>query len=258
MFFIQFSFFCLKSNWHDCGLTFANDNHNKQRRKKMKRQYLIIAALLFTSVFAACNDGSSMTSANNSFQNIETDEIYKEINSLPTSELSSDVAEGLIFMREEEKLARDVYLYFYEKYNIPIFKNISKSESVHMKALKFLLDKYELEDPVIDDAIGQFQNKELANLFNQLTKAGDVSLVEALKIGLTIEDLDIRDLMGYETSITNEDVIYVYDRLTRGSRNHLRAYNRLTLRNGGTYEAQFITQELFDEIINSPHERGRW
>jgi hypothetical protein len=224
----------------------------------MKTRYLTMAALLFASVFVSCKDDNSITAADASFQTVETAAISNAIDALPLVELTNDVSDGLVFMREEEKLARDVYLYFYEKYGLRIFGNIANSESTHMAALKLLLDKYELEDPVTNDDIGAFQNEELANLFTQLTEAGDVSLVEALKVGLTIEDLDIRDLMAYEAKITNEDVIYVYENLTKGSRNHLRAYYRQTTRNGGTYEAQFITQELFDEIINSPQERGRW
>ena len=81
--------------------------------------------------------------------------------------------------------------------------------------------------------------------------------MEAFKVGATIEDLDIYDLMEYTHDVVSEDIIMVYDNLTRGSRNHLRAYYRQTIQNGGTYEAQFITQELFDSILDSPQERGR-
>ncbi|MCK5455485.1 MAG: DUF2202 domain-containing protein, partial [Melioribacteraceae bacterium] len=158
---------------------------------------------------------------------------------------------------EEEKLARDVYLHFYEKYGMRIFSNIASAESTHMAALKVLLDKYDLEDPIKNDQIGVFENEKLAGLYTQLTEAGDVSLVEALKIGLTIEDLDIYDLMEFTEDVESEDIILAYENLTKGSRNHLRAYYRLTTRFGGTYEAQFITQELFDTILDSPHERGR-
>ena len=223
----------------------------------MKKNALIIATLFFASIFIGCKADNSVVAADESMQNIETELIADAIASLPKSNLSDGEAEGLIFMREEEKLARDVYLYFYEKYEMRIFSNIAKSESVHMSALKMLLDKYELEDPIVNDELGVFQNEKLAELYTQLTEAGDVSLVEALKIGLTIEDLDIYDLMEYTHDVVSEDIIMVYENLTKGSRNHLRAYYRLTTRFGGTYEAQFITQELFDSIIDSPHERGR-
>ncbi len=223
----------------------------------MKKRNIIIATLFFASILIGCKDNNSLVASDESMQNIEAQQIEDAIQSLPKSDLSDGEKEGLIFMREEEKLARDVYLYFYEKYDMRIFGNIAKSESVHMSALKMLLDKYELEDPIINDEIGAFENEKLAELFVQLTEAGDVSLLEALKVGLTIEDLDIYDLMEFTHDVESEDIIMVYDNLTKGSRNHLRAYYRLTTRFGGTYEAQFITQELFDSIIDSPHERGR-
>jgi len=223
----------------------------------MKKRNLIIATLIFAITFIGCKDDSSIVIADDSLQKIETQSIEDAILNITASELSDAEKEGLIFMREEEKLARDVYLHFYEKYGVRIFSNIAKSESVHMAALKMLLDKYELKDPILDDAIGVFQDEKLAGLYIQLTEAGDVSLVEALKVGLTIEDLDIKDLMEFTEDVESEDIIMVYDNLTKGSRNHLRAYYRQATRNGGTYEPQFITQELFDEIIASPQERGR-
>jgi len=223
----------------------------------MKKKTLIIAALFFASVFIGCKDDNSLVASGDSMQNIDTQLIKEAIATFPTSALSDKEKEGLIFMREEEKLARDVYLHFYDKYGMRIFSNIAKAESIHMAALKMLLDKYDLEDPIVNDELGVFENEKLSELYGQLTQAGDVSLVEALKIGLTIEDLDIYDLMEYSHEVESGDIIMVYDNLTKGSRNHLRAFNRLTTRNGGTYEAQFITQELFDSIIDSPHERGR-
>jgi len=223
----------------------------------MKKKDIIVATLVFALTFIGCKENNSVVAADDSFQSIEMQNIEDAIGQLPVTALSNAEAEGLVFMREEEKLARDVYLHFYEKYGIRIFNNIANAESTHMAALKMLLDKYDLIDPILDDAVGVFENEKLAGLYTQLTEAGDVSLVEALKVGLTIEDLDIYDLMEYSHDVESEDILLVYDNLTKGSRNHLRAYYRQALRNGGTYEAQFITQELFDSIIDSRQERGR-
>jgi len=222
----------------------------------MRKKKIVVAALVFALTFVSCKSDSSLVAADSS-QSIEKQLIEDTIGNLPTSDLSDAEKGGIFFMREEEKLARDVYLHFYDKYGMRIFSNIANAESTHMAALKMLLDKYDLEDPIKNDQIGVFENEKLAGLYTQLTEAGDVSLVEALKVGLTIEDLDIYDLMEYTHDVTSEDINMVYDNLTRGSRNHLRAFYRLTTKNGGTYKAQFITQELFDSILNSPHERGR-
>lgn len=223
----------------------------------MNKINIITVTLFLTIMFVGCEKNNSLVAADENFQEIETQQIEDAIKNLPVSELTDTEKAGIVFMREEEKLARDVYLYFYEKYGMRIFSNIAKSESTHMSAMKMLIDKYDLQDPVLDDAIGAFQNEELAELYTQLTEAGDVSLVEALKVGLTIEDLDIRDLMEFTKDVQNEDIILVYNNLTKGSRNHLRAYYRQTTRNGGTYEPQFISKDLFDSIINSAQEKGR-
>ena len=48
-----------------------------------------------------------------------------------TPVLSAKEASDLIFLREEEKLARDVYLALYDAWGTPIFLNISSSEQKH-------------------------------------------------------------------------------------------------------------------------------
>ncbi len=224
----------------------------------MKKLNMTLVTFLAAIVFIGCNDSNSLVAADDNYEAISTQSIEDAIYSLPVSTLTDTEEAGIIFMREEEKLARDVYLYFYEKYGMRIFSNIARSESTHMAAMKMLLDKYELVDPIINDEIGVFQNENLAALYVQLTEAGDVSLLEALKVGATIEDLDIRDLMQFDDDVQSEDILLAYNNLTKGSRNHLRAFYSKVVQNGGTYEAQFITQELFDYIVNSPKERGSW
>jgi len=222
----------------------------------MKKKFLAVSSLLFALIFVGCESNNSIVAADDPFQDVQTQNIEDAIASLPTNVLTDSTENGLVFMREEEKLARDVYLFFYEKYGLRIFNNIAKSENTHMTAIKMLLDKYELKDPVEIDEMGVFQNQDLAALYTQLTAAGSVSLLEAVKIGATIEDLDIKDLMEYSAEIESEDILLVYNNLTKGSRNHLRSFYSRVLQYGGTYEPQFISQELFDSIINSPKERG--
>ncbi|NOX19149.1 MAG: DUF2202 domain-containing protein [Chlorobi bacterium] len=221
----------------------------------MKKLSIIFAMFLFTAILMGCDNSDDVAAPDNSSSVLY--DMQGTIDSLPMEDLSEAEIEGLTIMREEEKLARDVYIYFYNKYGMRIFNNISNSEEKHTSAIKALLDKYSLEDPVIDDTPGVFQNEDLGALYTQLTAAGDASLLEALKVGATIEDLDIKDLMDYEDEVDNQDIIFVYDNLTRGSRNHLRSYYSQILNNGGTYDPQYISQELFDYIVNSPKETGR-
>ena len=79
----------------------------------------------------------------------------------PTGELTDYEIEALLFMREEEKLARDVYLAMYEVWGTPIFSNIAGSEQAHMDAVAYLLEAYGLEDPVAGNPNGIFENDEL-------------------------------------------------------------------------------------------------
>jgi len=132
---------------------------------------------------------------------------------------------SLIYMREEEKLARDVYLYLYDKWNIPIFRNIAASEQEHTDAVKYLLTQYGVQDPAATTSEGEFTNPELQELYNQLTQQGSVSREEALKVGVIIEEKDIRDLEADLANTTNSDIRTVYGNLLRGSNNHLSAFN---------------------------------
>ncbi len=160
-------------------------------------------------------------------------------------------------MREEEKLARDVYTTLYGKWKIIIFNNIGESEQTHMDAVLQLLNRYNLQDPVGNNNVGEFNNADLQELYLQLVELGSTSISDALQVGATIEDLDIFDLENALTKIDNQDIELVYDNLTKGSRNHLRSFYSNILIASETYVPQFITQEKFDAIVNSPMETGK-
>lgn len=179
------------------------------------------------------------------------------IANLPKQELSDAEETGLILMREEEKLARDVYLTLYETWGLAIFPIIAESEERHMTAIKFLLDKYELDDPVTDLTVGEFTNPEIEALYNSLVEEGNKSLVDALYVGATIEDLDLKDLYGLIDETDNSDIKTVYQNLAKGSRNHLRAFVDQLSNYDVTYEAQrYLTKEEIDNIVSSPWEQG--
>jgi hypothetical protein len=68
---------------------------------------------------------------------------------IPASDLSPEETAALLFMREEEKLARDVYNTLYEIWGQPTFTNIAASEQTHMDEVKLLLERYSLADPAL-------------------------------------------------------------------------------------------------------------
>ena len=172
--------------------------------------------------------------------------------------LSADEIAALTFMRQEEKLARDVYMALNEQYNQRIFTNIIRSEQQHMDAIGCLLTKYELADPVAGMEAGQFANEDLAALYSQLLEQGGGGLVSALQVGATIEDLDLNDLAVWleKTTLDNEDVIAVFNELMRGSRNHLRAFVRNLGWNDASYTVQYLDEETYLAILESGMERG--
>lgn len=94
-------------------------------------------------------------------------------------------------------------------------------------------------------------------LYTDLVAASGVSLVAAVKVGVQIEELDISDLASRKAASHNADILFVYDNLLRGSRNHLRAYMSVLAQQGGSYTPQYISQAEFDAILNSPMEKGR-
>lgn len=143
---------------------------------------------------------------------------------IATSPLSDVEKAGLVQMREEEKLARDVYTTLGNLWNIQTFGNIAKSEQTHTNAIKTLLDRYMIDDPVTVDTVGIFTSPVIQKLYTDLVTQGSTSLLDALKVGATVEDLDIKDLENLMQTTDNEDILLVYANLTKGSRNHLRAF----------------------------------
>ena len=147
--------------------------------------------------------------------------------------LSQAEKDGLVFMREEEKLARDVYRVLGAEYSLPVFSNIAGAESTHMAAIKRLLDRYGVADPVNPDVAGSFQNPQLQQLYADLIAQGDDSLTAALRVGITIEKVDIADLQIHIQETQHSDIRTVYTNLLRGSQSHLRAFESLLARYGG-------------------------
>lgn len=143
----------------------------------------------------------------------------------PIYQLSAEQKEDLRFMWEEEKLARDVYIYFADKYGSRPFVNISKSEQKHMDAVGALLNKYNLEKPSGAYEHGAYANPELQNLYANLIAEGNVSEYEAFKVGEKIEIVDIEDLND-AVKDAHPDAAAIYSKLLEASYKHLNAFQR--------------------------------
>jgi len=163
--------------------------------------------------------------------------------------LTPEEQEQLAFVREEEKMARDVYSAFYESWGTPIFGNIAESEQRHMDAVARLLVKYGIADPA-SPHIGVFNDPRLQELYKTLVTQGRTSLLEAMKAGALIEEADIRDLRAAIDGTTKTDLRRVYGNLERGSGNHLRSFvAHIEALTGEHYVAQVLSQDEVDEIL---------
>jgi len=181
----------------------------------------------------------------------------------------------LVFMREEEKLARDVYLTLGTMYpDSVIFGKIDDSEQKHMAAVKTMLEKYGVEDPNTNDNIGAFTGEDygwyFTEKFNLLVERASISELEALYVGAFIEELDMMDINQCPEVIVetdngindvsecgkiytdNSDISNLYGSLLDGSDSHLEGYvkNIEKYIGEGNYQAQVLSQEQVDEILD--------
>lgn len=207
-------------------------------KRVTKIQYLFTFIILITLTYACSNDSGNDYFAENIEENITI--------------LEQD-SEALLFMLEEEKLARDTYEYLDKTWGLNQFANIKKSEQTHMDAIENLLKQSNISYTILGE--GVFSNPDLQAFYDTFKVDGAKSVVEALKIGATIEDLDIKDLEKYISETDNTQIINVYQSLQCGSRNHLRSFMKGLDKKGGTYTPQFITQDAFNSIVNSSNEQ---
>ncbi len=179
--------------------------------------YLVGIILGFSLLFSACQNENPVTTPD---PNLKISTL--ESNVLP-GQLTEEERDGLIHMRLEEKVARDVYIYFGNLYNNKVFLNIKTSEQKHMDAMKRLLDKYNVEDPVLDDTPGVFSDPVFQSLYNSFILQGQ-TLNGAYLASRDIEELDISDLEFQLTFVDNPDIIQVYTSLLAASENHLASF----------------------------------
>ena len=178
------------------------------------------------------------------------DSTYCKANDFPKQDISKQEEDALKFMREEEKLARDFYLTMYDKWGLRPFNNISGSEQQHMNAIKSMLDKYSISDPVKNSEKGVFEDENLKSLYSALIARGNKSEIDALEAAAEIEEIDIKDLVDAIKSTDNEDLKFVYGNLLRASENHLRAFTRNLNRRGVNYLPIHLDKNYYLEIIN--------
>jgi hypothetical protein len=164
---------------------------------------------------------------------VNTIDVTTQITALTTSlkdSLTPELQADLLFMWEEERLARDVYTVMYAKYGSKIFTNIATNgEQTHIDSVKSMIDKYAVStagytEPAVK---GVFVNTDLQKLYDDLVVQGNVSVTEAYKVGVLIEETDIADLNErLKPTDLPADIRTVYENLRKGSESHLAAFNK--------------------------------
>lgn len=139
--------------------------------------------------------------------------------------LSNTEIEELLYMREEEQMSHDLYTLWSEMYSLPIFRNIAQAEETHASEVQFLLDRYQIQTNTIGNLSTGFGNPIIQTMSASLAEQGNISLTEALRAGVMIEEQDISDLEKALANTTREDLKVVYGNLKSGSENHLSSFN---------------------------------
>jgi hypothetical protein len=188
---------------------------------------IVLVMFGFSILFSSCSNDENLT---------------------PLTELEKN---DLLFLREEEKLARDIYIYAYTKYQNTVFNSISQSEQKHMDNVLSILNQYSIPDPA-STQIGVFNNAALQSLYNQLKSQVDISASESLKVGATIEELDINDIDNFIANTSNSQLLNMYEKLNCGSKNHIRSFTSQIISSGNVFVPQYITVQEYNTILNSP------
>lgn len=131
----------------------------------------------------------------------------------------------LQFTREEERMARDLYTLFADKYDaVPVFDRISWSEQRHFDAVGNMLVRYDVQDPSAGKAAGVYADAAIQKLYDGWKAQGLKSSDEALQAAIALETRDIADLGELIAKDNPSDVESLYTQLLAASNHHLSAF----------------------------------
>jgi hypothetical protein len=179
-------------------------------KNKMMNNRMIVCALVLFWLSAATTTGTSLAAEKG----------HAETNAA----LGADTLEALRYIREEVKLARDLYGALSDIWELDVFENAVKSKQSLMNAVSCLLRPYGIEDPSGD--AGKFVDADLQELYSYLIDQGKVSRNNAIDVTILIEQTVMADLNDVLLQTTEEDVHKVLTLLMEASENHLHELSR--------------------------------
>jgi hypothetical protein len=191
----------------------------------MKKSFLIMAVLVSFTTFAFAGGDQNQNRYDGELGEGPTNQVRIDKpnkNTLQVKQLTEEQELIIYEIYEREKLARDVYRTLGDMYpDENTFANIQFSEQTHMDAVKNLCDKYGIEIKVSDET-GDFTITKMIEFYADIEQ---MSLLDALNVGIVIENMDIKDL-GLALALDGmpKDVGRVFTNLIDGSLNHLDAF----------------------------------
>jgi hypothetical protein len=203
-----------------------------QAKNYLSAKYIAaLAVALVLAIFIGTQIGNGDTTAEEVASPETT--ISQEDSAINEEEVTTDstvdtstLAEMLTFIVQEEKLAHDLYVQLASTSGAQQFANIVNSESTHISLVQGLLVSYNIVDPTVGLAVGEFVNQDLQALYDSLLASGSVDRAGAIAAGIAVEEKDIADIEVMLASDLPSDVASVLERLLSGSQNHLAAFQR--------------------------------
>jgi hypothetical protein len=203
-----------------------------QAKNYLSAKYIAaLAVALVLAIFIGTQIGNGDTTAEEVASPETT--ISQEDSAINEEEIKTDstvdtstLAEMLTFIVQEEKLAHDLYVQLASTSGAQQFANIVNSESTHISLVQGLLTTYNIVDPTVGLAEGEFVNQDLQALYDSLLASGSVDRAGAIAAGIAVEEKDIADIEVMLASELPSDVASVLERLLSGSQNHLAAFQR--------------------------------
>ena len=211
---------------------------------------MLFIASLYACSESTSNDKDTLNVSTEGYTSIDSGSLKDDLERYALGELTLLESEGLLFLREEEKLADNLNGEFSDTWKLDIFERISSSESTHSNAINVLIKRYFETDPAKNLDDGEFSNQELQSLYSELYSEGSESLLDALKVSCAVAELSLIDLQVLSNRLeANDDLSFVYEQLLLGSRNHLRALVKTIETQDDTYTPRYLTMEEYDVII---------
>jgi hypothetical protein len=204
-----------------------------QARNYLSAKYIAILAVAFVlAIFIGTQIGNGDTTAEElvapetTISQDDSSVTEEEKLTTDTTVVNSSLAEMLTFIVQEEKLAHDLYVQLAQTSGAMQFANIVNSETTHISLVQGLLVAYNIVDPTIGLAEGEFLDQDLQALYDKLLASGSVDRAGAIAAGIAVEEKDIADLEAMLATDLPSDVASILERLLSGSQNHLAAFQR--------------------------------